>query len=567
MRVETMPRLDRTLHLIGDPHLGVPEGYAESGGLAKSRKDIFLADLTLGTVPLPARGLVMGDFTNNPNNAENDAAALAWRASLQAATGTVYDSLCGNHDVWEDKRTPDQWAEAMGIAKGNRKVDLGYCLLLMPQPYDSGMSLPTSGLTWLGTELTAATKPCVICFHAPLFNSHVTANSAHWNSTQAGFWAYEHGAASQDPATVLAVLDAHDTAVAWISGHTHPEMSDSLYAVRGIAKAVDVGTRSIAHFTIPGLFFNGAWTAVEGFYGSAYSSYLTVLDDQVQMRWRNHTAQTWDAPVGEPSTVRSYSFAELEAAPVTRPKRVHGGLYPYDDLVRNAPVPLGAFYNGETGELPGRYGLWLFDKSPYGNHCLLVGGAMAGTEIEVDGYKDGITLNGSSGYARGPLNPFINGQVVTIEFAVKRFGTGEGTIIASEGHGSEYASVRYASGSGGGISLGLNNKTSASSSAFWKEVWLAEELVHGVLRIDQAAGKADLTVNGVAKEQKTLANSTSYPEQIQQMLLGARGGTANVPFTFLNGQIGKLAIYLGDALSLASDHYKALTNAAGRPTG
>jgi predicted MPP superfamily phosphohydrolase len=269
------PPPSRTIHFISDTHWG---------GAGTTRKQKTLADIQ--KVGAMAALVHCGDMTEELAGAYGsgqDALAQSWWTSLP---GTAKHAVLGNHDIWDNVRTPTQWAAAHGQPTDSYTVDLGFVKLIMlyPTSLPSGNNtghtpLTSTQLTWLTTQLQG-TKPCIVVFHWPLYNTAVGSTATYWTTTEASFYAVTN-------ADILAVLDASPNAKLWVAGHTHCPTDQP-----GVIKTHSVGTRNILHLAIPAIHYAGRTREDSD---PMWSYYLTCLEDgSFQVRVRNHGAGVWD---------------------------------------------------------------------------------------------------------------------------------------------------------------------------------------------------------------------------------------------------------------------------------
>lgn len=278
-----IPDASRTIHLIGDLHVGE---------MTQQRLDIVSAGLLSPFVPAqPVCHLQLGDTTQDAT-AEQDATVQAWLDTLDAPWYT----LCGNHDLKNyatnvTTRTGDEWAAAYGYADQNYIVDLGICTLIVVGPDNltggSGqINLTQTTLDWLDTTLAGTDDRCLIACHAPLYTTVLTSDYVGgFASTQEAFYVH-------DDTDIRAVLAEHDNALAWLSGHTHSALDAT-----DLVKRETVGERTIATINGSALVWNGANSADFG--DPLITMYLTLLDDRLEVRFRDHGAGVWTGPNGQ----------------------------------------------------------------------------------------------------------------------------------------------------------------------------------------------------------------------------------------------------------------------------
>lgn len=264
-----LPDPARTLHLIGDIHVGL---------INQTRRDTVLGDVV--TLFTPYRHMQIGDQTDN-GTAAQDTIARAWLDRLPAA----WYATLGNHDIDNNVRTPAQWAVAYGMPGQNYTVDLGFVQLIVVAP-DSlttvgvkETELSAATVTYLDTQLAAASKDCWICCHAPLKNTALSSASA-YGSDESFFYSYVD-------ADIRAVLAARSRAKAWISGHTHSPITAS-----GFVKLETVGGRTIACINCSSIYYTDR---NDHSVGSMATLYLTSVAGGIEIRARDHGLAQWVA--------------------------------------------------------------------------------------------------------------------------------------------------------------------------------------------------------------------------------------------------------------------------------
>ena len=267
---------DRTLHCVGDVHIG---------GLEQRRQDLLLADLLRPSVPSLAHHLQLGDMVNTPGAAE-DAAAVAFMDQIAARAGGDWHTVIGNHDIWSNARTSDQAAAAYGMPAGNYTVDLGYAVLVCLAPTTLGANQADMPLdtAWLNSALLAnSDRPCMIAAHAPLHEtvSPEGTNADYWTSMDGGFYVY-------NDTEVRTVLADNPNSKVWLSGHTHSPLASTDVVKR---ERVAPGAHYLAHVNTSSIIYTRKnvveWTA------SLATAYVTFLDTKVEVRFRDHGRAQW----------------------------------------------------------------------------------------------------------------------------------------------------------------------------------------------------------------------------------------------------------------------------------
>jgi 3',5'-cyclic AMP phosphodiesterase CpdA len=287
-----------TVHLIGDVQTALPSLYATS--MRQGRRDKLAYDFRHGQLPTPAGGhLTVGDLIHRGMAAE-DADAAALFGELTANTGAPVHKVMGNHDIYDNLRTPSQWATAWGLASPSYTVDLPWVRLIIlgieplrdgtgtPGVLDQGKCyLSTATIAWLDAQLQATTKDCWIVCHAPLRYTVSGTATEGWLRTDGD---------------LDAVLAANPNAKAWISGHTHTALSEP-----DVFVTTTVNGRLMAHINA-GAVANDTtptddvidWTTE--YHVPMRTFWVTYVDsDRYELRTRDHGAGAWvprDASTG-----------------------------------------------------------------------------------------------------------------------------------------------------------------------------------------------------------------------------------------------------------------------------
>ena len=277
------PPADRTLHAIGDVQ-----------GATVSRMDIMMADLARDVLHDVPR-VTLGDCTANGTSGDDSYFLTNFANRIP---GGVYRVL-GNHDVGNSipqNRTAAAAAAALGMPAKDYTVDLDFAVLIILSmdelhPFSSvGCVYHDSTLTWLDGQLqTHSNKPCILAAHAPLMNTVRRGPGAEGNADSANYGWFAMDEASLtgtwSDAAIRAVIADNANVVAWLSGHTH-----SVLDSKDIAKAETIGGRQILALNTSSILNPGVlakWTT-----GIA-SPFVTVYDDRLEVRWRNHGAHQW----------------------------------------------------------------------------------------------------------------------------------------------------------------------------------------------------------------------------------------------------------------------------------
>lgn len=302
-----------TLHLIGDLQNaltydgpGTPPSEWTSS-MRKGRRDKIVVDWQTGNMPSPAGGhLTVGDLIHRGTAAE-DADVKAMFTALTAGTGRpVYPTL-GNHDIYENKRTPAQWAAAWGLSSPNYVVDLPWVRLLIigieplrvyktPGVIDQGKCwLSETTLRWLDWQLSMTTKNCWIVCHAPLRYTVQGTDDTGWIRSD------------NDP-LFAELLASNPNARAWISGHTHTSLQSRTTGAGGTNQAgvwitTTLGGRKFANINAGCLANSQRVEEIDStetvnwateWWEPLQTFWLTAVDDnRYELRARDHGAQAF----------------------------------------------------------------------------------------------------------------------------------------------------------------------------------------------------------------------------------------------------------------------------------
>lgn len=234
-------------------------------------------------------------------NADERVAFQAWIVEFDFG-GKPRAWVPGNHDLIgygamggvPDIVTPRQWAAMMapyGVVSRNYHVDVGRDLrIICLFPMDNTLAgtvntyrltLDTAALEWCDARVFETARRCIIVFHAPLYGTVGTPVTA-YNSYDPAWHAH-----SQDAYTIEQMLAKHSNVIAWVSGHTHSGVN-----VPNIVKSVNYGAGPLAAVSIGSpLVLPGGTTP------GITSSMLSVFADRIEVRYRDHGAGQWLAPV------------------------------------------------------------------------------------------------------------------------------------------------------------------------------------------------------------------------------------------------------------------------------
>lgn len=297
----TRPRpapVDGAYHLIGDTQFGI-------ASMTPWRKQIWAEDMERlhPTLNLAAH-LQMGDVTENVGGAsagytapgyfgQEDAEALAYfNAHLNTAP---WYAAVGNHDIGQGptySRPPDKAAEAWGMPAANYVVDTPAARLIFICPDDGLVVIDGYGhaspftearLNWIATQASGAgSKPVVLICHWSLAYTVNGIGLPGQHSTNNAFF---QAKVDGEIRTMLADVPQIK---GWLSGHTHSPL-DAPSLVTPLA----VGGHTIAAVNASATCYTG--TSGSFPFSKIATLYMTVLDDQLDFRFRDHGAGLWVA--------------------------------------------------------------------------------------------------------------------------------------------------------------------------------------------------------------------------------------------------------------------------------
>lgn len=271
-----------TIHVVSDTHHEVPQvNYPQH--IAR----IAAGDLNTMT----GRGSVVGwghagDQTTYATEPEF-AAHQAWWGGLDRS-GAPQLLTPGNHDLIGHARpvgspdlfTPTQWAARLGLPGPCYSVDVGADLrVLCVAPAESGgaprLRMDAERLAWCAEQMAATTRSCVILTHAPLLGTVYTPDDDVYCMHE------------DTPGSIAAMIAAAPNMRAWISGHTHSKV-DTV----GLVMPVTFGTVTVAAISVSTPLLGQTYPTP-----SIVSARITVLADRVEVRYRDHGARQWLAPL------------------------------------------------------------------------------------------------------------------------------------------------------------------------------------------------------------------------------------------------------------------------------
>lgn len=268
MRNWPIPPAEHTLHLVGDTQQVSP-----------ARRAIVLNDLArTDQVPDVAHRLQVGDFTGN-----GLAPQFTETIGFMDAMGSgQWWATVGNHDLDGISTNPDVAAQAMGMPSANYSVDLGYIVLVSFYVRAGTMNVGGTGpadesapdVAWLNTELNKYAGRTVAVFAHPNLQ---------------GTTLFRDGAAgemaTEDDNLIRPVIASHPCVKAWLCGHSHLPIN-----YRGMVSTLSIGGRDVTAIDAGAMLYTGPsveWT------DELWSPYLTVYDDEFEVRFRNHGSHQW----------------------------------------------------------------------------------------------------------------------------------------------------------------------------------------------------------------------------------------------------------------------------------
>jgi hypothetical protein len=270
-----------TLHAIGDTHTGL------ASSLPFWRGDALVRDALLERMPAPAAVVQLGDNVNN--NPDQDTVLFQ---HLMDRLGTPWHHVMGNHDIHQDVQTPAQWAARFGLPQPCYSVDLPTLRLVMFSPseqWSNNQVVSPAKLAWLDAQLAGTSLPVFVCCHWPIHDT--VSGIAGFDARSTEETVYIRTAATASSADILDVLAAHDNFKAWISGHTHSRIE-----VPGLVLGMVHAGHKFAAINTSSIWFTG--NAPGRADDTINTLYITWLDDQLEVRPRNHGGGVWAAPNG-----------------------------------------------------------------------------------------------------------------------------------------------------------------------------------------------------------------------------------------------------------------------------
>lgn len=265
-----MPPIENTFHLVGDVQ-GVP--YI---GSKANRADKILDDMARATVPTLDACFQAGDFVASGG----DANFAPTRQFMDDLGHGQWWAAVGNHDT--DRSTDPNWrtpaaaAALMGMPGPNYVVDLDYVVVVVVLIWAWGGGSADYGTDWTWLEDTLDTyegRKVMVLAHPHMRDVITPVGTAPLMLTA-------------DDTNLRSVLAARPWVVAYMSGHTHSAL------IYPVAKLVDLGAHSIAHINGSAVLNNAPQDDGDA-NDPIRSLFVTVNDDSIDVRFRDHGAHQW----------------------------------------------------------------------------------------------------------------------------------------------------------------------------------------------------------------------------------------------------------------------------------
>ncbi len=283
-----------TIHAIGDAHMG---GANINDRKGKARLDMINSPM----LPEIECHVQVGDLLDNAWPSfpgvfvqSHQDAAFAWLAGLTDAPKHL---VIGNHDLW-GRNDGDVIAAAYGMPSRNYSVELadGEVTLLSVNPKqmvngdNALIYLSTADLEWLNAAANAAPGRVVVTCHAPL--AETVTHDVGPDGVTNGFGTNAEPWHVGNRSGVEALLADQPKIDVWLAGHTHHHARDA-----GMVVGKVYGGHTVAAVNASALHYVGTsaeWT------DPLMSAYLTVYEDRVDVRFRDHGGAQWfRTPAGE----------------------------------------------------------------------------------------------------------------------------------------------------------------------------------------------------------------------------------------------------------------------------
>jgi len=293
-RPNPIPPEKNTVHLLGDIQTALPQTFATS--MRPGRRAKLVDDFRNGRLPVPDGGhWTTGDLIHRGQEVENLDARDILR-QLADNTGQTVWPVIGNHDIYDNRQSPLQWARWWGLPAPSYTVDLGFVLMIVVglgeqrnnpdgTPNRGGCFVDDTTLVWLDHQLQAAGKDCWIICHAPMRDT-IT-------GTDRGPTVISY---AQPDAPIAQVIADNPTAKAWISGHTHtPTGTPDAIVTKTIngRNMAHINASGLVNTALPGESIN--WDV--DWLDRMDTLWVTYVDEhRYEIRYRNHGAGVWNGP-------------------------------------------------------------------------------------------------------------------------------------------------------------------------------------------------------------------------------------------------------------------------------
>jgi hypothetical protein len=290
----------RTIHFIGDLHLG-----GNANGVSPEDKAAILEnDLLNGDLPRVAARIQLGDGVDNAAPSE-DRALREFFSRLAAGGAPVDRMLPGNHDLMVSAngtlRGAESWAASVGppAVPVPWTLDLDFCRIVGIGQSDHAnndwtICASAKDLDYLDRAVGSTSKPVVVCCHAPLYDTVMGPGEngqPQFLTTENLFWCHTPDVNGADDQAIRDVIGSHRNVIAWAAGHTHSDAH-----APGFFKPMTVGCSTLVHASASAIYYVGRTPHRDH---PVRSVYLTILDDALEFRIRDHGKAGW---IGRPGT-------------------------------------------------------------------------------------------------------------------------------------------------------------------------------------------------------------------------------------------------------------------------
>lgn len=262
------------IHHVSDTHVGYRAwSHAEC--------EHMLRDLNEGLIP-PVDAMVhTGDIVDGPNLPTEDPYAKQWLTALGKNVPSIW--AVGNHDLRD--RTPTTraaWEQAYG-RPGNTYIDVdGHRLVTFTvdsHTFNADWVVPEATWSWLDEVAAHAPGPVILAEHFPPWELGVDLTLG----------------ALQPPARLAELVSDHPNIVGMLAGHMHWAPEDERSAVM-----ITLGNRQ----RFPVLTDVSSMLSLDGRSRDqsaqlpSISTYVRVLPDLWEVRYRHHGPHAWSGPGG-----------------------------------------------------------------------------------------------------------------------------------------------------------------------------------------------------------------------------------------------------------------------------